>query len=422
MPDSGNNKVLVLLIGEVLDDPRVYKTCLSLRDMGAEVTIACTNPNFKPHREIHRGLSIYRFPHRKEFFLKKFYHWLKGRLSTEIEDIISPESEKYVKTSISAGIKNFILDLNFRHFMKSTMKINRMMVKAFSGESFDLIHCNDVETLFAGNELRRYGVGKALLYDSHEYWAGMGTPDRRSNRIMLETEAEGIKKTDYVVTVNPLIAERLMEQYNLDKKPSVILNCPYLCTDTEYLNIDMVHSPVRIIFHGKMQAYRGLPKLLLALKHCENCVLTMSGYGPLKKSLELIAGKENISEKIIFTDRYKPEDSIKILGDHDIGIIPYEDIVLNNIYSSPNKLFEYAMAGLAVVASNLPFIAGVVKENNMGEILPGTDPESIAESLNTLISDHERLILYKKNARKAAVESFSWEKQFTENYPWKPDN
>ena len=128
----------------------------------------------------------------------------------------------------------------------------------------------------------------------------------------------------------------------------------------------------------------------------------------------------NVSDKITFTGSYSPEDSINILTVHDIGIIPYEDIVLNNLYSSPNKLFEYAMAGLAVVASNLPFIASVVKGNEMGALLPGTDPESIADTLNSLSSDPEKLMQYKKNARGAALESFSWEEQFENNYPWKP--
>ena len=146
----------------------------------------------------------------------------------------------------------------------------------------------------------------------------------------------------------------------------------------------------------------------------------MSGFGPMKKNLELLAKKEDSVDKITFTGRYSPEDSIQILSDHDIGIIPYEDIILNNRYSSPNKLFEYAMAGLAVVGSNVPFIASIVEENGMGAVLPGTDPESIADTLNSLSSDPEKLILSKKNARAAALESFSWEEQFEKNYPWKP--
>ena len=302
--------------------------------------------------------------------------------------------------------------------MKSNLKINCMMASAFTDESFDMVHCNDVDTLFAGSELRRKGAAKALLYDSHEYWAGMGIEGSRSNIALREAEADGIQKADFVVTVNPIIANLLMEQYNLKKSPSVVMNCPYRY-DGE-INVDDVHTPVRIIFQGKMQAYRGLVKLIYAFKHIKNGVLTMSGYGPLKKRLELIVEEEHISNKIFFTGRFSPEDSIKILRDHDIGIITYEDIIPNNIYSSPNKLFEYAMAGLALVTSNFPFLAQVIKEHDMGKLFEKITPESIAETLNSMISDTEQLKQYKKNARRAAEETFCWEEQFWENYPFKP--
>lgn len=419
MPVSKKQKkVLVLLIGEILEDPRVYKTCMSLCEKGVDVTVACTNPSMRQESEIHNTISIIRFPHPEEFFLKRFYTLLQGKLHPGMGQILSRTHEEVPTSSFKAAIRNFVLNLNNSHFMKSNLKINCMMAGAFTDESFDMVHCNDVDTLFAGSELRRKGAAKALLYDSHEYWAGMGIEGSRSNIALREAEADGIQKADFVVTVNPIIANLLMEQYNLKKSPSVVMNCPYRY-DGE-INVDDVHTPVRIIFQGKMQAYRGLVKLIYAFKHIKNGVLTMSGYGPLKKRLELIVEEENISNKIFFTDRYNPEDSIKILRDHDIGIITYEDIIPNNIYSSPNKLFEYAMAGLALATSNFPFLAKVIKENDMGKLIEKITPESIAETLNSMISDTEQLKQYKKNARKTAEETFCWEEQFWENYPFKP--
>ena len=40
MKSITKKKVLVLLIGEVLEDPRVFKTCASHRENGADVTVA----------------------------------------------------------------------------------------------------------------------------------------------------------------------------------------------------------------------------------------------------------------------------------------------------------------------------------------------------------------------------------------------
>ena len=68
MPVSKKKKkVLVLLIGEILEDPRVYKTCMSLCERGVDVTVACTNPSMRQERETHNTISIIRFPSRRIF-------------------------------------------------------------------------------------------------------------------------------------------------------------------------------------------------------------------------------------------------------------------------------------------------------------------------------------------------------------------
>jgi glycosyltransferase involved in cell wall biosynthesis len=89
------------------------------------------------------------------------------------------------------------------------------------------------------------------------------------------------------------------------------------------------------------------------------------------------------------------------------------------MYSSPNKLFDFAMGGLALAVNDLPFLKRVIMEHSMGRVFSRNEPEGIAETLNNMIADTEKLREYKHNARKAAEEHFYWEKQFT-NYPWHP--
>ncbi|HUT64212.1 MAG TPA: glycosyltransferase [Anaerolineae bacterium] len=411
-------KVLVLLIGEVLEDPRVYKTCMSLLAFGTDVTVACTNPSLRPERETYKSLSIIRFPHPGEFFLKKLYIWLQSRLHPGMGQVLARSHEEVSSCSITSSIRNFVLNLNYSYFMKNNSNINKMMVEAFTGESFDLLHCNDIDTLFAGNELKRKGTAKALLYDSHEYWAGIGIHGRRSNEKLLEFEASGIWEADYVVTVNPIIADLLKEQYNLKKTPAVVMNCPYRYEGK--VNIDSEYSPVRIVYQGKLQAFRGLAELVLAFKYIKNGMLTLSGYGPLEKNLKLLVKSEKLSDQVIFTGRYDPLEGLQLLTHQDIGVMPFRDVTLSIIYSSPNKLFDYAMAGLAVAANDLPFLSTIIRNNDIGKLFDRIDPEHISETLNSMISDSVQLIQYKKNARKVALQTFCWEEQFYKNYPWKP--
>ncbi|MDP2982844.1 MAG: glycosyltransferase family 4 protein [Candidatus Latescibacter sp.] len=408
-------KVLVLLMFEVLEDSRVWKTCLSLRDRGAEVTVACTNPSSHLGKETCEGISIVRFPHPQEFFLKRLYHlahrWLPVKPAAFSPAAAAPDGQQ------SSPVKELILQWNHRHYMRNMKKLNRTFIRAFSGGKFDLIHANDVDTLYAGSELRRRGCANALLYDSHEYWAGMSRPGSYSNISLQRFEGACIRDADFVVTVNPFIAGRLKENYELQYTPSVVMNCPPLWHGE--LSRRTIEAPVRVIFQGKLQAYRGLEELILAFRHIPGAALTLSGYGPIEGRLKLLAEREGLKDRVRFTGRYPQEETMPMLSSQDIGAIPYQDVVMNNVYSSPNKLFNYAMAGMAIVTSSMPFLASTVKEHNMGEVFTGSSPEDIARAIQSLVSDPVRLRACKENARRAAEEWFSWEKQFERNYPWK---
>jgi len=430
MKSITKKKVLVLLIGEVLEDPRVFKTCASHRENGADVTVACTNPSKKPARETRSGFSIIRFPHPGDFMLKRLYNWLQGHIRPEVGWKISRMHEEVPASPMRAAIRNALVSLNFCHRMRGIRSVNRLIVRAFThgnvsaarlhdGESvgpFDLVHCNDVETLTAGNALKKAGIAWEVLYDAHEFWPGIGVHGSAPNAILRKLEAAGIGEADYVVTVNPYIADMIQKEYGLAETPAVVMNCPPIYEGP--VETDFVHNPVRVLYQGKVQAFRGLENLVLAFRHIEGAELTISGYGPLTERLSLLAASEGIDHKVHVAGKYDPADALPIICRHDIGVLPFDAVTLSIMYSSPNKLFDYAMGGLAIAARNLPFLKQFIEENGAGMVFDQNDPESIAAAISTMISNTGKLREFKRNARKAALERFHWGKQFAGHYPW----
>ncbi|HOT80614.1 MAG TPA: hypothetical protein PKY13_11535, partial [Microthrixaceae bacterium] len=76
-------------------------------------------------------------------------------------------------------------------------------------------------------------------------------------------------------------------------------------------------------------------------------------------------------------------------------------------FSMPNKLFEYVMAGLAVVTSDLPDMAEIIDVHGVGATMAPT-PDGIAAALASF--DRDRIDRCKAHAVVAA-EALCWERE-----------
>jgi len=72
---------------------------------------------------------------------------------------------------------------------------------------------------------------------------------------------------------------------------------------------------------------------------------------------------------------------------------------------------------MAVVASDMPFLASTVREHGMGEAVSGSRPATSPgrSDCSSLIPPSEHM---QGKTTQSGGEFFSWEKQFETNYPW----
>ena len=82
-----------------------------------------------------------------------------------------------------------------------------------------------------------------------------------------------------------------------------------------------------------------------------------------------------------------PHDQVVDLArEADVGLCLIENVSLSDYLCLPNKLFEYAFAGVPVLASRLPEIARVVNEFGLG-ICCDNDVESIRNAVRKIEQD-----------------------------------
>jgi glycosyltransferase involved in cell wall biosynthesis len=91
-------------------------------------------------------------------------------------------------------------------------------------------------------------------------------------------------------------------------------------------------------------------------------------------------------------------------------VVLIQDTCRSYHFALPNKLFEYIQAGIPVVGSDLPEIAHIIRDNQIGEFVDPNNPDSIANAIQHLLNDPEYYTRSKLNTRRAA-KIFNWERE-----------
>lgn len=223
-----------------------------------------------------------------------------------------------------------------------------------------------------------------------------------------------------VIVTSPLHAQEISNRYRVPVI-TLVRNMPkYQAvqkTDrlTKYLGL----SPnTRIaLYQGYINIYRGLEALVHAAPFLEeNIVIVIKGMtkgnGTDKAQLEALIIEKGVADRIKVIPFVPYDEMLDWVASADIGLIVHRtDFSLNVQTLLPNKLFEYLMAGLPVLTSDIGAVVDVVKSYDVGQILTSIEPENIGMAINAMLSDDTALHCMSQNALEAAKNDLNWEKE-----------
>lgn len=274
----------------------------------------------------------------------------------------------------------------------------------------DVYHAHDLPVLAAAAYGARHH-GALFVYDSHELYTeahGLSWLERWNLR---RAERRLAPRADQIITVSQSIADELSRRYRVTS-PIVVRNCPPRMEprgDRRLREATNLGTEVPLVLYlGGLTGNRGLPELVDAVASLPRVHLALLGGGPLLSSLQEQARRRNASDRIHFLPPVPYGELLPWASSADVGVVPYKPTNLNHVYASPNKLFEYLGAGLAVATSDLPELRRVVVEHDVGELFDPERPQDIARALRTLLEDPARLAKARRNARRAALR-LNWE-------------
>ena len=161
-----------------------------------------------------------------------------------------------------------------------------------------------------------------------------------------------------------------------------------------------------ILWGGRFVQQKGLKYLIAALKCVkskdDSIRLTMTGDGLLAKVQQLVK-KSGLDKNVAFLGRIPRKDIPTIINKSSIYVMPS----LNE--GMPYALLEAMACGKPVIGSNIPGIYDVITDRHNGFLVPPKDPESLANSILTLLRDDCLRQNMGQNARELMIKKYSWD-------------
>jgi len=198
----------------------------------------------------------------------------------------------------------------------------------------------------------------------------------------------------------PHLRKWVLENYNVDPlKIKVMPNT---------VDVDLFKPSIKqksedilnIIAVGRLTQVKRIDLLIDSIEN-KNWKLTLIGEGHLKDFLEKKAREKGISVEFIGN-----------CANHEIPIFLNKAsvfVICSFMEGNPKALIEAMACGCACIGTNSPGIREIITHNENGILCLG-NALSIKNAINTILSDKRLKLKIQNNARKTAVENYSFNK------------
>ena len=359
-----SKRILLLVSNDVRTDQRLGKTCRSLMAMGFQVKVlGRLRPKSLP---VERDYEVER--------MKLFFD--KGPL--------------------------FYMEMNIRFFFRLLKK------------DWDIVHVNDLDTLLAGYLAYVNLKDKEIVYDSHEFFTEVPELQGRFAReVWLRIERIIFPRLKLVYTVSQSIADHYKEVYHVEVK--LLRNVPPWkdwIKEKSRTELGLPEGKRILILQGAgINVSKGAEEALLAMKELGNdYVLLFAGGGDVIEILKEMAREHELEERVLFKPLMPYEELMQYTLNVDLGLSLEKGNNLNYEYALPNKLFDYMAAGIPVLTGNTMESKNLLSQYGFGESVDSIAPKCIADGIQKMFADPEKMDTYRSKA-KAAFKELNWEKE-----------
>jgi glycosyltransferase involved in cell wall biosynthesis len=367
-------KIAMLLDNPFTNDLRVHREAKELAQAGYDICVFCVKDSKLPDEEMKDGIKIKRvFP---------------------------------------STISKF-----------SSEKTIREIALKIAEQGYHVFHCHDQFMCDAGAWVKRHFPNKVFVYDSHELFhawplnnlKGLSLSIRFKSFLIRKyqtlREKRNGRKADFHITVNKSLSDILYTYFAAKDKPVIIRNAPEL---EEITNSIDLKGKFGIPEEDKLLVFIGAH--IYARTHNHEQVIDEIGN---QRGLHLLYitffdkgcqdVKDYVSAKgytnVYFLPAVKPNEIPSYLSGADVGLVPtWNKSNLSYWLALDNKLFEYTIAEIPVLATQQPEYINIIQHYNNGICVNPDTPGAYLAGLKEILANYTH---FKKNAI-AAKKEINW--------------
>ncbi|HYV22440.1 MAG TPA: glycosyltransferase family 4 protein [Candidatus Bathyarchaeia archaeon] len=231
-------------------------------------------------------------------------------------------------------------------------------------------------------------------------------------RLLMFLEQQSIRFADQVLTCTEPMRERFVERGARAEKIAVTLNSfdEQRVDPRRYVKPSTSGEDFVLICHGTIDHMYGLDLVVRAVARLRERIpglrLRIYGGGPLRDSVESLAGDLGVREQVWFSDGWRPlEELLPAIAAADVGVIAIRRDVCFDLTHS-NKMFDLIAMGKPVVISRTRAVKSYFGEDCF-ELFDSGDLDGLTRAIERLHADPERRARLARRASDVA-EPYRW--------------
>lgn len=259
---------------------------------------------------------------------------------------------------------------------------------------FDIVIASDLYSLPAAAKMAN---GKSvLIYDSREIYSKLGSLTNKPIRQLFISfiERKYFNQSDLVYTTGKLDSDYLRRNISAKQNYIELYNFPPYRDFKKSRKIQerfgLPDSARILIYQGILHKGRGIEEAISAIPHLpSDYVLCIIGEGPEFNRYQDLVKAMKLELRVLFTGYVDYAELHEYTCSADLGLCLFQPISKSYELALPNKLFEYAMAGLPVIATNLAPLSEVIDKFKNGKTIPAfPKPELLAKEIEDIFDNN----------------------------------